>query len=100
MNRTEAHELLDAAKAGIDVETRKITAALRATGDLTLRHDKRQLLLMAAQTLLEHHDAGRHCDREAVNWALQMIRANGRPSAVYVTPTATVLFDATQIGGS
>ena len=34
MNREQAHELLDAAKAGVPVSKRAITTALRATGDL------------------------------------------------------------------
>lgn len=34
MTRTEAHEILDAARAGVDVSSAQIKAALRATGDL------------------------------------------------------------------
>lgn len=34
MTRTEAHELLDAARAGVEVSMAAITDALRATGDM------------------------------------------------------------------
>lgn len=34
MTRAEAHELLDAAKAGVEVSRRAIVDALRVTGDL------------------------------------------------------------------
>lgn len=79
MNRCEARELLDAAKAGIDVPTSMITAALRETGDLTLRHDKRLLIVRAAKTLIEHYEAGRCCDPLAIDWALAVLAANGDP---------------------
>ena len=37
MTRTEAHEILDAAKRGVWVESAVITEALHATGDLARR---------------------------------------------------------------
>jgi 23S rRNA G2445 N2-methylase RlmL len=36
VSRDEAHELLNAAKAGLDVSRQAITVALLATGDLVL----------------------------------------------------------------
>jgi len=81
MNRRHAHELLDAAKSGMNIPMAKIMQALQATGDLNLRHDKRELTLRAARTLLDHHEAGRNCDPYAIDWALQIIAANGEPKS-------------------
>lgn len=42
MNRTEAHQLLDAAVNGVEVSTEAITLALIATGDLCEGRKHRQ----------------------------------------------------------
>lgn len=35
------------------------------------------LVLQAARTLLAHHAAGRVCDPKAIEWARQILKANG-----------------------
>lgn len=76
MTRTEAHDLLDKAKAGVDVNGNDITQALFVTGDMRGYHGKRELVVTAAKTLLAHHEAGRYCDPEALDWAAFIVSSN------------------------
>lgn len=38
-----------------------------------------ELMKQAARNLLAHRDAGRKCDREAIAWAEQLLKANPKP---------------------
>lgn len=38
--------------------------------------DRRDLLIAAAQNLLDHHKAGRKCDPDGLRWARQIIKQN------------------------
>lgn len=80
MTRDEANDLLDRARAGIDVSGNDITQALFVTGDMRGYHGKRELVLKAAKTLLAHHEAGRYCDAEALDWAMFIVRGNRETS--------------------
>ncbi len=72
MTRAEAHELLDAARAGCNISQAEIMRALRATGDLAQNRGKRERTISAAQAVVMHRVPHPHLQQ----WAGQILRAN------------------------
>jgi hypothetical protein len=72
MTRDEAHSILDAARAGVDISVNVINRALWVTGDLAGRHSNQHQIVEAAKTIVDTA-VSRVCSTDTLHWASRVV---------------------------